>query len=156
MSCKGFTLIEVLIVVVIAVVVTMFSVPAYKKSQDRARYMSASGTLMDLANAVRMLREDYPDLIIDTLPVTANAVTSDEIPTESNVIGWLQSKKYLNPIVFRNGTHQGYAFAISTEGTPSCSKICEPTNAVACMYGPNLLKQYQCVWVGENGLLTHN
>ncbi|MBR3898778.1 MAG: prepilin-type N-terminal cleavage/methylation domain-containing protein, partial [Elusimicrobiaceae bacterium] len=32
---RGFTLMEVLVVVVIGVLVTLFAVPAYKKMQDR-------------------------------------------------------------------------------------------------------------------------
>ena len=55
---KGFTLLEVLIVVVIAVSVAAFAVPAYKKSQDRNRYMAAQGALIDLGNGVRALRAD--------------------------------------------------------------------------------------------------
>ena len=40
---KGFTLLEVLIVVVIAVSVAVFAVPAYKKTQDKNRYLAAQG-----------------------------------------------------------------------------------------------------------------
>ena len=156
MSRKGFTLVEVLIVVVIAVVVTMFSVPAYKKAQDRSRYMSAAGTLMDVGNGVRMLMQEYPDLEIDTLTITANNTSSDENPTTDNVVGWLQSNKYMSPIPLQGGKHKGYVLAISTMGTASCTESCEPADAVACMCGDNLLEEYKCAWVTSDGILRNN
>lgn len=58
MSKKGFTLTEVLIVVVIAVTVTAFAVPAYKRTQDKARYNAAAGVLAQLGAAVQALRTD--------------------------------------------------------------------------------------------------
>ena len=79
-SNKGFTLLEVLIVVVIAVSVAAFGVPAYKKSQERNRYLAAQGVLMDLGNAVRTFRQDLKiDCIsngvdVKTFPYSTTAV----------------------------------------------------------------------------------
>ena len=55
---NGFTLLEVLIVVVIAVSVAAFAVPAYKKTQEKNKYLAAQGVLLDLGTAVRALRAD--------------------------------------------------------------------------------------------------
>ncbi len=55
----GFTLLEVLIVVVIAVSITAFAVPAYKKTQERNKFLAAKGVLQDLGNGVRTLRADF-------------------------------------------------------------------------------------------------
>lgn len=62
MTRQGFTLLEVLVVVMIAAVVTMFAVPAYKKAQDKNRFMAASGVLVDLANGAKMFHADYPSI----------------------------------------------------------------------------------------------
>ena len=73
-NAKGFTLLEIMIVVVIAVSVAAFAVPAYKKAQDRNRYLAAQGVLIDLGNGVKMLREALSTEAEDrTFPVS-NAV----------------------------------------------------------------------------------
>ncbi len=55
---KGFTLLEILIVVVIAAAVLMFAAPAYRRAQDRGMYLAAQGVLIDVASAVQSLRAD--------------------------------------------------------------------------------------------------
>lgn len=154
--CGGFTLLEVLIVVVIAVVVTMFSVPAYKKSQDKNRYMAASGVLIDIANAARMMKADYPDLNV-TVTLDGNAQgTCPEEPTSDNALLFMQCHKYLNTIPFTSGsTYLGYSFALGTGGGALCGNSCKPSGAVACMSGSNLISEYACAWVDKSGQL-HN
>ncbi len=58
MRCKGFTLVEILFVVLIAAGVIAFAVPAYKRMQERAAYNAALGTLLDIHNAVGSLKRD--------------------------------------------------------------------------------------------------
>ena len=53
---KGFTLLEVLIVMVIIASLFSFAFPAYKKAQDRNKYLNARGVLEDLGFAVRELQ----------------------------------------------------------------------------------------------------
>ena len=66
-NAKGFTLLEIMIVVVIAVSVAAFAVPAYKKAQDRNRYLAAQGVLIDLGNGIKMLREALSTGIMDRI-----------------------------------------------------------------------------------------
>lgn len=155
----GFTLLEVLIVVVISVMVTLFAVPMYKKSQDRNRYMAASGVLLDLGNAVRMLKTDKPDITVsatvsgNATTAQKNAITSDTTPTSSNVVAWLQANKYLNTIPFNGAsTYMGYTFKLHTGGSASCTGC---TSGIACMQGSNSLDQYTCAWVDASGVLHH-
>ena len=112
-SRAGFTLLEVLIVVVIAVLVTMFAVPSYRKAQERNRFMAATGVLMDIGNAARMLHEDYPNLTYNA-NVTANTSWTDSNcpsePTSSNALMFLQCHRYLNDIPFSGTTYQGYSY----------------------------------------------
>ncbi len=59
MQKRGFTLLEILIVIVISVSVLAFALPAHKRAQDRNMYSAAVGILMDLGSAVQMLRADF-------------------------------------------------------------------------------------------------
>ena len=54
----GFTLVEILIVVVVIVTVAAFGVPAYKKAQTRSAYMGAKGVLMQIGGALDAFRAD--------------------------------------------------------------------------------------------------
>ncbi len=54
----GFTLVEVLFVVMIAAGIMAFALPAYKRVQERAKYNAALGTLLDINNAVNSLKQD--------------------------------------------------------------------------------------------------
>lgn len=62
---SGFTLLEVLVVVVIAISVTAFAVPAYKKTQEHNNYLAAKGVLLDVGSAVRALRADLANVGVD-------------------------------------------------------------------------------------------
>lgn len=155
-SSGGFTLLEVLIVVVIAVLVTMFAVPSYRRAQERNRFLSATGVLMEVANAASMLHENYPDINYSA-SLTANsssAGTCPEEPTSSNVLRFLQCRKYLSEIPFSNRTYQGYSFKISTQGTATCTGC--GGQGWACMYNTSALqKQYKCAYIDKSGNL-HN
>lgn len=55
----GFTLMEMLVVVVVAVAVTAFAVPMYKKAQERNDFLVAQGILVDVYNAVAMCMQEH-------------------------------------------------------------------------------------------------
>ena len=159
---KGFTLLEVLTVVVIAALVTMLAVPAYKKQQDKNRYMAASGVLIDLGNGVRMLQEEYPNIpsLTQTITAAPTIISSgaDEAPTDANALfNWLYTNKYVNSFPIDNVAHtyMGYSFKIYTGGTATCG-ACSGSDSVACMSGSNLNAQYTCAWVDKSGNLHHN
>ena len=58
MQKRGFTLLEILIVVIILASVLAFAFPAYKRTQDRNLYTAATGVLIDLGNAVQNFQTD--------------------------------------------------------------------------------------------------
>lgn len=157
---SGFTLLEVLIVVVIAVLVTMFAVPSYRKAQDRNRFMSATGVLMDIGNASRMVSLDYPDVRYNG-SISSNADwTADNCPeelTSSNVLQFLQCRKYLNDLPLdSSGHYQGYTFKIGVGGNVSCRGSSSICSGVACMLGSNSITQYTCAAVDQSGVLTYH
>lgn len=153
MFSKGFTLLEVLIVVVVAVVVTMFAVPSYKKSQDRGRYMAASGVLMELGNAAVMVREQYPDKSWGEKAVRTNSSATDCPDTApSSVVAAMQGCKFLNKIAFTDNKFRGYSYKVNPNGSATCGEC----SGIACMSGSNLNAQYTCAAVDKMGNLTHN
>jgi prepilin-type N-terminal cleavage/methylation domain-containing protein len=148
-SKKGFTLVEVIVVVIISLVVVSFSFPVYKKTQERNRYMAAQGVLVDLANGVRMLKAENPTISFSG-SVTSNATTSDSL-TASNAIPWMMANKYINPIRFDQGatTYMGYAFTVNSSGAASCGSY----TGVACMSGTSSISEYTCSCVDSTGIL---
>ncbi len=57
---KGFTLIEVLVVVVLIAIVSMIAFPSFKKSREITKNEGARLKLLEVANAARMYNEDAP------------------------------------------------------------------------------------------------
>lgn len=57
---KGFTLIEVLVVVVLIAIVSMIAFPSFKKSREITKTKALSLKLLEVANAARMYNEDAP------------------------------------------------------------------------------------------------
>ncbi|MDR0952615.1 MAG: prepilin-type N-terminal cleavage/methylation domain-containing protein [Elusimicrobiota bacterium] len=55
---KGFTLIEILIIVVIIAIVSLFAYPSYKQSREVNKNDEARAKLLELATAVRLYNED--------------------------------------------------------------------------------------------------
>ena len=154
---RAFTLVEVLVVVLVAVLVTMMAVPAYKKTRDKSRYMAASGVLMELGNAMRMLREEYPTLNVSaTLGATSTTGLSEtalnSAPTSANLITWLQVNRYLNRLPLdANGKYMGYSFKVASSGVscpcgPNTVKASPANNPlIACMYTDSTsMKEYYC------------
>lgn len=57
---KGFTLIEVLVVVVLIAIVSMIAFPSFKKSREITKNEGARLKLLEVSNAARMYNEDAP------------------------------------------------------------------------------------------------
>lgn len=143
---NGFTLLEVLIVVVIAVSVAAFSVPAYKKTQEKNKYLAAQGVLVDLGTAVRAVRADLAsDTPGDKFPSGSSPVQvttawhSTAVPdnqiTKTNAQYELFRREYMSPIPFDNGsTYKGYSFFVCSQTGGSSSGCCRGAEIpVACM-----------------------
>lgn len=162
-NTKGFTLLEIMIVVVIAVSVAAFAVPAYKKAQDRNRYLAAQGVLIDLGNGVKMLREALStEAEGRTFPVsnTVLQITSEwqnnkadkyvdnslaNYVTESSAnddLGQAMfSRRYASAVAFTgdNGSSfMGYKFFVCPQNSASSNQCCNSQrDAVACMADEN-------------------
>ncbi len=174
---KGFTLLEVLIVVVIAVSVAAFGVPAYKKSQERNRYLAAQGVLMDLGNAVRTFRQDLKiDCISNKVDVkTFPYSTTDDVQlayswqtttqegdlssltTDAAMGAAMFTRKYMSPIQFPTGTsvYKGYSFYICPQNSSSPSNCCGgDSSVVACTTNGIKTSEYEWARYHKNGMIT--
>lgn len=60
---KGFTLIEVLVVVVLIAIISMIAFPSFKKSREITKNEGARIKLLEVANAARMYNEDATDKV---------------------------------------------------------------------------------------------
>lgn len=54
----GFTLVEILFVVVIAAGILVFVVPSLSRAKERSNYQAATGMLLDLGSAIEALQRD--------------------------------------------------------------------------------------------------
>lgn len=160
---KGFTLLEVLVVTVIAASVLLFAVPAYKRSQDKSLYTAALGVLMELRGGVLAMRQDlrlareatgqatipFPaDVSLLMQPVyydqnqsgygntVGKGMESQEVA--DNLPYAFFSHGYMQPIPFDdtvNNEYKRYKFYIcSGAATQHC---CSSANVVACMEDPD-------------------
>lgn len=57
-SKRGFTLVEILFVVLIAAGALVLALPSYKGMRERGKFQAASGRLLDLGNAVESVTSD--------------------------------------------------------------------------------------------------
>lgn len=175
---NGFTLLEVLIVVVIAVSVAAFAVPAYKKTQEKNKYLAAQGVLLDLGTAVRALRADlraeggstkFPSSAV-TMSVDDQTSAGSSLSTElhdqnvDTLRKSLFSRRYMQPIAYDSGsTYKGFSFVLCPDGAASSNLCCgNNSDVVACMQNPSLGSssstggQYEKAKFMEDGTITRS
>ena len=141
----GFTLLEILIVIVIASSVLVFALPAYKRAQDKNQYLAAQGVLVDVGMAIQLFDADRiasgdvsrlasyhvapiqitPQYQDDKNAAYKTAATTD---IEKLTLGGYQrgvyglfAKGYLQPIIFDDSgsTIQGYRLYLCAAPYPS-------------------------------------
>lgn len=154
---KGFTLLEVLVVIVISASVLLFAVPAYKRTQDKSAYIAAQGVLVELRAAVQALRQDLQSanssvkIPPGSTPVqlqsswqdsssgTYNTVVTTDTAslTAAQLPYALFAQKYIQPVPFDKNanTYKKYNFYICPETTSSSN--CCAAQVVSCMMDPN-------------------
>lgn len=148
MQKKGFTLLEVLIVVVILAAVVLFAAPAYKKMQARAQYNAALGTLIQLGEGIRMTYEDinltyFPEKKVESSFFTSENMSDAENTVWSGVNSNGTSEKFLALAVSRGhmpklhlgNTNTPFEFYMcNPEADPG--DCCQDAEVIACMHIP--------------------
>ena len=153
---KGFTLVEILFVLIIAAGIVMFAVPAYKRSKVRARYEAATGILMSAGNAYNNLKQDFENnshscaFPLHTYELPAQNESgmhagmdetaedficgaSSASERETRVMSVLYDKKYLDPFVNRS-EYRYYVMQTGSMPTTICRGKC---SGVVCMCLPD-------------------
>lgn len=97
---KGFTLVELMIVIIILAILTAIAVPSYLVLRNRARTAAAQSEMKNIATALEMYQADY-----EAYPLTA------DYPAV------LTSGGYMNPVPTTDpwGVENGYAYV--SDGT---------------------------------------
>lgn len=134
---KGFTLIEVMIVVVIAVTVAAFAVPAYKRSMERNKFMAAEGKLIELSSALRNVQQMFggyscPDI---TTPEDMYLNQDEGVSAARKTLNKAGCQKYPHICMQRNG----YTKATVKDSMNSYGYSIEEDCSV-CMERPNVEK----------------
>ena len=145
---QGFTLVEILFVVIIAAGILAFAVPAYKRSQVYSEYQAATGLLMSIGNAVQSASADagaFPQSTEKEITGSENVSAPDS--KSKTITGYLGTTTgsardtlfvqalfeygYLHP--FKTSS-PGYKFyAVKDNASEVCSGACKVENSVACM-----------------------
>lgn len=134
---KGFTLIEVMIVVVIAVTVAAFAVPAYKRSMERNKFMAAEGKLIELSSALRNVQQMFGGYSCPkvTTPEDMYLNQDEGVSAEHKTLNKAGCQKYPHICMQRNG----YTKATVKDSMNSYEYNIE-TNCDVCMKRPNVEK----------------
>lgn len=128
---KGFTLIEVMIVVVIAVTVAAFAVPAYKRSMERNKFMAAEGKLIELSSALRNVQQMFGGYSCPkvTTPEDMYLNQDEGVEAEHKTLNKAGCQKYPHECMRRNG----YTKATVKDSMNSYEYNIE-ANCDVCMY----------------------
>ena len=136
---RGFTLVEVLIVMVIVASVMAFGLPAYKRAQDKNSYQAALGVLQDIVTSVKQFQQElrvvgktFPQanslFNVESSPVKISKETCSTQYTlqtaadDDEMICTLFQKGYIQPIAWDGGnstgdSFKGYEFYVCSKGT---------------------------------------
>ena len=152
---KGFTLVEILFVLIIAAVIVYFAVPAYKRTKEHASYEAAVGMLLNVGNAIQNVKHDFAmkginlqlprtndSFVLVTDPGARYRMGATQTPAQyfgdcssdkinSCVLGIMFQRGYLKEVPAPSTGYNFYAI----RGTPIATipGNCNCSNSVACM-----------------------
>lgn len=175
----GFTLLEVLIVTVIAVSITVFSVPFFKRTQERNKSLAAQGVLADIGNALQTLRSDYigagvaeslvPSGVVQLMKTHQTTSETDykNAKNQTEIGGMplslvpyaLFAREYMQPIPFSssntNSHYKYYKFYLCPAGGTTENHCCK-FSKVACMSksGCTANEEFPGAYVDQGGLVV--
>ena len=145
----GFTLLEVLVVLIIVTSVFAFALPSYKRTQDKNAYTAAVGVLTDLGMSLKMFRQDLAAVSSRKFPSASEAfsypftyslshcreghTTFETAENSTDLLCIMFKENYMQPIPW-DGTSSGssfknYEFFICRESTSSSGQCTSGTVA---------------------------
>jgi len=78
---KGFTLVELMVVIIILAVLTGIAIPSYLALRNRARESAAKAEMVNIATAIELFFSDYSQYPPDTLAVLVNELQGEAAAT---------------------------------------------------------------------------
>ncbi len=140
---KGFTLVEILFVLIIIATIVAFAVPSYNRTKQRARYEAAVGILVTVGNAVQAINRDLRDIgsnvqlpidgdftqVVDSNVEMGNETFSHfmENCNDANCVLGAMYQKYLREEI---PADTGYRFFAVDGNSSACDRLC---SGIACM-----------------------
>src|SRR4030043_1163495 len=99
---KGFTLVELMVVIIILAVLTGIAIPSYMALRNRARVAAAQSEMKNIATALEVYQSDletYPaeatwDTDLETGGYMANVPDEDPWGTDAYAYAFISSKSY--------------------------------------------------------------
>jgi type II secretion system protein G len=134
---KGFTLIELMVVIAIILILALIAIPAYRNMQDRARKSRVQSDLRTLANALQMFYTDwntYPPgqqparLLPNSGPgaeLTGNANASINVSTAISATGERGGIVYIEklPVDPFDPNSGSYYYSANSDDSPATSYV---------------------------------
>jgi type IV pilus assembly protein PilA len=105
---KGFSLIELLIVIAIILIIAAIAVPNLLRSKMAANEASAVGTVRTINNAQVLYSTTYPDTGYTTLAQLGGAAPCTPGPATACMV---------DPVVSGGGSKSGYLFVAAGDGS---------------------------------------
>jgi type II secretion system protein G len=109
---KGFTLIELMIVVAIIGILAAIAIPLFANVQARARIAKAQADMRTIASAISMFQAHT-----GTLPATLAALTTTVVNGQNQTAGPFLASVPVTPDTATWGTYQGGYSLDTTAGT---------------------------------------
>jgi type IV pilus assembly protein PilA len=130
---KGFSLIELLIVVAIILIIAAIAIPNLMRSKMAANQSSAVGSLRTINTAEVTFQTNYPSV---GYAATLAALGGSEA-TCTTTTGATSAAACLIDPVLAAGTKSGYVFAVGASGTPAVTYTSLATPQVQGQTGQN-------------------
>lgn len=127
---KGFSLIELLIVVAIILIIAAIAVPALTRARVSANESSAVGSVRSINTAEVSYNSAYPGLGFATsLPYLGGAVGATCVPSTS-------SGCFIDSVL-SSGTKSGYTFAMTVGASPAVAGVTPSYSVIAAPQNTN-------------------
>jgi general secretion pathway protein G len=106
---KGFTLVELMIVIIILAILTGIAIPSYMVLRDRARTSAAQSELKNVATALEMYNADN-----ESYPDAENYAAMALL---------LEAGEYMDPVPLEDPWGEDYTYALDAAGSYTIASI---------------------------------
>jgi general secretion pathway protein G len=105
---EGFTLVELMIVIIILAILTAIAVPSYMVLRNRARTAAAQSELKNIATALEMFYADWEQYPPTGFAALINELTGDAAATVNTT-----GEEYMNPVPATDPWGVSYVYTLA-------------------------------------------